>query len=78
MQGEELDDMRDGTGAYAKQPVEEKTKPYIPTKEEQEKDKKLSECFDKTDGSPECYHKFEDLNSSAYKEFVDQVPAVKK
>ena len=78
MQGEELDDMRDGTAAYAKQPVEKNIKPYVPTKEEQEKDKKLSECFDKTDGSPECYHKFEDLNSSAYKEFVDQVPAVKK
>ena len=71
--GKELDDMRDGTGAYAPATKEVKNV-YNPSEEDKRKDKKLSECFDKTEGKPECYHKFEDLNATAYEEYVNSIP----
>lgn len=75
--GKELDDMRDGTGAYAKV-TEESKNVYEPTEEDKRKDKKLSECFDKTEGKPECYHKFEELNATAYENYVNSIPAPEK
>lgn len=75
--GKELNDMRDETGIYTPTTIE-KDNVYNPSEEDKKKDKKLSECFEKTDGNPECYYKFEDLNVTSYEEYVDNIAKVEK
>ena len=69
--------MRDETGIYTPTTIE-KDNVYNPSEEDKKKDKKLSECFEKTDGNPECYYKFEDLNVTSYEEYVDNIAKVEK
>lgn len=73
-QGNELNDMRDGTGNYATT-SSENTNIYIPTDDEVKKDKKLSECFDKTEGNKECFYNFTTLNLKDFIKYVDGIPA---